>query len=176
MQLRWETNVKNGVCGVLFDRKDIPMNKFMVTCLESVFHVFDARTQNPTKVGSSPSSRCQQSQLLWHSLQYHWQHACVVVLGLKLNGLLLHLYPFGWGAPQPNGRLGEDCLAYLETCRHRLHVDGRPTAATAEGMLVAARSLVGWRRALQACSSGSTAAQAQAAQCGVPTHCPRTGR
>lgn len=49
-QLRWEMNVKNGVCGVQFDRRDIPMNKFMVTCLESQFHVFDARTQHPTKV------------------------------------------------------------------------------------------------------------------------------
>jgi hypothetical protein len=52
LQLRWETNVKNGVCGVAFDRRDIPMNKFMVTCLESVFHVYDARTQNPSKVSS----------------------------------------------------------------------------------------------------------------------------
>lgn len=51
VQLRWETNVKNGVCGVSFDRRDIPMNKFMVTCLESVFHVYDARTFNPSKVG-----------------------------------------------------------------------------------------------------------------------------
>lgn len=50
LQLRWETNVKNGVCGVSFDRRDIPMNKFIVTCLESVFHVYDARTHNPSKV------------------------------------------------------------------------------------------------------------------------------
>jgi hypothetical protein len=42
--------VKNGVCGVSFDRRDIPMNKFFATCLESVFHVYDARTQNPSKV------------------------------------------------------------------------------------------------------------------------------
>lgn len=26
------------------------MNKFIVTCLESVFHVYDARTLNPSKV------------------------------------------------------------------------------------------------------------------------------
>jgi hypothetical protein len=45
-------NVKNGVCGVQFDRRDIPMNKFVVTCLESQFHVFDARTQHPQKVGA----------------------------------------------------------------------------------------------------------------------------
>lgn len=46
----YETNVKNGVCGVSFDRKDIPMNKFVVSCLEAQFHVFDARTQHPQKV------------------------------------------------------------------------------------------------------------------------------
>jgi hypothetical protein len=51
LQIRWEANVKNGVCGVGFDRRDIEMNKFVVTCLEAQFHVFDARTQHPTKVG-----------------------------------------------------------------------------------------------------------------------------
>jgi hypothetical protein len=45
-QIRWETNVKNGVCAVSFDRKDIEMNKFAVGCLEAQFHMFDARTQH----------------------------------------------------------------------------------------------------------------------------------
>jgi hypothetical protein len=53
--VRWEDNVKNGVCGVQFDRPDIPMNKFVVTCLESQFHVYDARTQHPEKVSLPPS-------------------------------------------------------------------------------------------------------------------------
>jgi hypothetical protein len=43
-------NVKNGVCGVQFDRPNIDMNKFVVTCLEAEFHVFDARTQHPKEV------------------------------------------------------------------------------------------------------------------------------
>jgi len=34
-KMRWETNVSNGVCGVEFDRKDIEMNKLVVTTLES---------------------------------------------------------------------------------------------------------------------------------------------
>lgn len=72
MQLRWETNVKNGVCGVSFDRRDIPMNKFMVTCLESVFHVYDARTQHPNKVGPAVSALCHLSSACrqldpWHT-------------------------------------------------------------------------------------------------------------
>jgi hypothetical protein len=46
-QVRWEANVKNGVCGVAFDRADIRMNKFVVACLESQLHVYDARTQHP---------------------------------------------------------------------------------------------------------------------------------
>lgn len=48
-KIRWETNVRNGVCGVEFDRKDIQMNKIVATCLESQFHVFDARTEHRTK-------------------------------------------------------------------------------------------------------------------------------
>uniref|UniRef100_A0A0B6Z638 Dynein axonemal assembly factor 10 n=1 Tax=Arion vulgaris TaxID=1028688 RepID=A0A0B6Z638_9EUPU len=49
MSLRWETNVKNGVCCLEFDRKDIAMNKLVATTLEAKFHVFDMRTQHPTK-------------------------------------------------------------------------------------------------------------------------------
>ncbi|CAG2213674.1 WD repeat-containing protein 92 [Mytilus edulis] len=49
MALKWETNIKNGVCGLEFDRKDISMNKLVATTLESKFHVYDMRTQHPTK-------------------------------------------------------------------------------------------------------------------------------
>ncbi len=49
-QVRWEANVRNGVCGLSFDRRDIAMNKFVVCCLEAQFHVFDARTQHPEQV------------------------------------------------------------------------------------------------------------------------------
>jgi hypothetical protein len=44
MALRWQTNVKNGICGLEFDRRDIPMNKLVVAGLDSVFNVFDVRT------------------------------------------------------------------------------------------------------------------------------------
>lgn len=47
--LRWETNVKNGICGIEFDRKDIEMNKMVVTTLEGGLFVYDMRTQHPTK-------------------------------------------------------------------------------------------------------------------------------
>mmetsp|Transcript_22301 Transcript_22301/g.64840 ORF Transcript_22301/g.64840 Transcript_22301/m.64840 type:complete len:363 (-) Transcript_22301:48-1136(-) len=47
--LRYETNVKNGVTGIEFDRRDIEMNKIAVTTLESKIRVYDARTQHPTE-------------------------------------------------------------------------------------------------------------------------------
>ena len=46
-ELIWDTNLKNGVCGLEFDRKDILMNKLVATTLESKYHVFDLRTLNP---------------------------------------------------------------------------------------------------------------------------------
>ncbi len=33
-QLNWEVNLKNGICGLEFDRKDIIMNKIVATTLE----------------------------------------------------------------------------------------------------------------------------------------------
>ncbi|KAF4676295.1 WD repeat-containing protein 92 [Perkinsus chesapeaki] len=48
MQLRWDTNVKNGVTHVAFDRKDIKMNKLAVSCLEATMIIYDMRTYNPT--------------------------------------------------------------------------------------------------------------------------------
>ena len=37
------------VCYLEFDRKDIPMNKLVVTSLESKFNVFDLRTHHPSE-------------------------------------------------------------------------------------------------------------------------------
>ena len=45
-KLIWETNVGNGVVGAQFDRKDIAMNKLIVTSLESKFRVYDMRTMH----------------------------------------------------------------------------------------------------------------------------------
>lgn len=49
MRVRWESNVRNGVCSLEFDRKDINMNKLVATTLESRIHVFDMRTQHPQR-------------------------------------------------------------------------------------------------------------------------------
>ncbi|GFH17393.1 predicted protein, partial [Haematococcus lacustris] len=64
-QVRWEANVKNGVCAVGFDRCDIQMNKFVVCCLEAQFHTFDARTQHPQKGFSSVTERVSAGSTVW---------------------------------------------------------------------------------------------------------------
>ncbi|MBN3320352.1 WDR92 protein, partial [Atractosteus spatula] len=63
MSLRWETNIKNGVCCVEFDRKDINMNKLVATSLEGKFHVFDMRTQHPTKGFASVAEKAHKSTI-----------------------------------------------------------------------------------------------------------------
>uniref|UniRef100_A0A3P8UJL4 Dynein axonemal assembly factor 10 n=1 Tax=Cynoglossus semilaevis TaxID=244447 RepID=A0A3P8UJL4_CYNSE len=63
MSVRWETNIKNGVCCVEFDRKDIDMNKLVATSLEGKFHVFDLRTQHPTKGFASVCEKAHKSTI-----------------------------------------------------------------------------------------------------------------
>lgn len=57
MSQRWNCNVRNGICGIEFDRKDIQMNKLVVTTLEGGLHVYDVRTQHPAHGMASVSER-----------------------------------------------------------------------------------------------------------------------
>jgi len=66
-RVRWEANVRNGVCGVEFDRRDIPMNKFLVSCLEAQVHAYDARTQHPAKGFASVTAKIPQGTTVWGS-------------------------------------------------------------------------------------------------------------
>ncbi|XP_043911889.1 dynein axonemal assembly factor 10 [Protopterus annectens] len=61
MALHWPTSILNCVCWVEFDRKDINMNKLVATSLEGKFHVFDMRTQHPTKGFASVSEKAHKS-------------------------------------------------------------------------------------------------------------------
>ncbi|XP_076306256.1 dynein axonemal assembly factor 10 [Tachypleus tridentatus] len=65
MSLQWETNIKNGVCCVEFDRKDILMNKLVVTSLESKFLVYDMRTQHPKKGFASLTEKAHKKATIW---------------------------------------------------------------------------------------------------------------
>lgn len=49
MSVRWEANLRNGICGIEFDRKDIRMNKMVVCTLEGGLNVYDMKTQHPSK-------------------------------------------------------------------------------------------------------------------------------
>lgn len=60
----WDTNLKNGVCGIEFDRKDIMMNKFSAATLEGKFTVFDMRTFN-SKEGYASVTNTGQKATLW---------------------------------------------------------------------------------------------------------------
>lgn len=60
-KIRYETNVSNGVCGIEFDRKDIEMNKLVLTTLESRFRLYDMRTQHPVHGFSFLSQEAHQS-------------------------------------------------------------------------------------------------------------------
>jgi len=62
--LRWETNLKNGVCYLEFDRKDIPMNKLVATTLESKIHIFNMRTNHPD-LGYAGMSEMAHNSTIW---------------------------------------------------------------------------------------------------------------
>jgi len=61
MTMRWEANVGNGVVCAEFDRKDIEMNKLVVTCLESKFTVFDLRTQHAARGFAGATERAHKA-------------------------------------------------------------------------------------------------------------------
>ncbi|CAK0836461.1 unnamed protein product [Prorocentrum cordatum] len=66
MTLRWDTNVRNGVCHLQFDRKDIRMNKLGVSTLESTLCVYDLRTYHPTEA-RKPPPQPPPASLPWRS-------------------------------------------------------------------------------------------------------------
>jgi WD repeat-containing protein 92 len=63
MTLRWETNVKNGICGIEFDRKNVEMNKLLVTTLEGRFRVYDLRTFHPEKGYATVIEKAHESTI-----------------------------------------------------------------------------------------------------------------
>ena len=91
--VRAEHNVKNGVCGVEFDRREIAMNKFVVTCLESAFTTFDARTQHPQKGFSSVTEKVPVSATVWGAKHLPQNREVSMVLGGD-GTLMLYKYQY----------------------------------------------------------------------------------
>jgi len=60
-QIRWERNIRNGICSIEFDRKDIRMNKLVCATLESQFTVFDMRTYHPKEGFASMAEKAHGS-------------------------------------------------------------------------------------------------------------------
>ncbi|KAH9304480.1 hypothetical protein KI387_008884, partial [Taxus chinensis] len=80
-KVRWETRVKNGVCGIQFDHKDIEMNKCVATTLESQFHVFDLRTEHPEKGFSSFTEKMPIGTTIWGVKHLPQNREVFMVLG-----------------------------------------------------------------------------------------------
>lgn len=63
--MRFETNVKNGICGLEFDRKDTKMNKLVATTLEGRFLVYDLHCFNAEHGYASVSEKLPQNSTVW---------------------------------------------------------------------------------------------------------------
>ncbi|OQS04204.1 WD domain-containing protein [Thraustotheca clavata] len=103
--MRWETNVQNGVVGVQFDRKDIEMNKLLVTTLESKFRMYDLRTFHPTKGFAYMSEKAHKSTV-WQG-RFLPQNRDLFMTGGGNGGFNLYKYhyPTSRTAQDPDGIL-----------------------------------------------------------------------
>jgi len=91
--VRLETNVGNGVCGVEFDRKEIAMNKFVVTCLESQFSVYDARTLHPQNGVAHVTEKVPVGATVWGAKHLPQNREISMVLGGD-GTLMLYKYRY----------------------------------------------------------------------------------
>eukprot|EP00002_Diphylleia_rotans_P032015 TRINITY_DN6683_c0_g2_i2.p1 TRINITY_DN6683_c0_g2~~TRINITY_DN6683_c0_g2_i2.p1 ORF type:complete len:359 (+),score=65.62 TRINITY_DN6683_c0_g2_i2:73-1149(+) len=102
----WEENVQNGVCSVQFDRKDIQMNKLLVTTLEGRFSVFDLRTHHPQKGYASLVEKPTKSTI-WCGRHLPQSRDIFMVTG---GAGTLHLYKYKY--PQQRKLQDSDGLSY----------------------------------------------------------------
>jgi WD40 repeat protein len=92
--LQWDTNVKNGVCGIEFDRKDILMNKLVATTLEGKIHVYDLRTYH-SETGYATLVDTPVKATIWGAKHLPQNRDIFVVQGG--NGTL-YLYKYNYPA------------------------------------------------------------------------------
>jgi hypothetical protein len=90
--VRWETNCQNGVVGVEFDRKDIEMNKLIVTTLESKFRIFDLRTHHPVEGHAFMSEKAHKSTV-WQG-KHLPQNRDLFMTGGGNGGLNIYKYSY----------------------------------------------------------------------------------
>ena len=83
------------VCSLEFDRKDISMNKLVATSLEGKFHVFDMRTQHPTKGFASVSEKVKMREIN----TFLWGGVFILIACFRLINRMSHQVPsrfFAW--------------------------------------------------------------------------------
>lgn len=97
--MRWETNCKNGVTSVQFDRPDIEMNKIAVTTLEGKFQIYDMRTQHPTDGFASLKEKAHRSTV-WVA-KHLPQNRDIFLSGGGNGGLNIYKYHY------PKNRVGK---------------------------------------------------------------------
>jgi len=100
--LRWDTNVKNGVCHLQFDRRDIAMNKLAVSTLESNMIVYDMRTYHPEEGFAGRTQKCTKSTV-WGCHFLPQNRELFATVGGN-GSLTLHKYAYPTG---PGGRKQE---------------------------------------------------------------------
>jgi len=97
--LRWETNVRNGVCSLQFDRSDIEMNKLLATTLEGRFYIFDMRTFN-NETGYAHMSHKEHSSTVWCGKHLPQNREVFVTTGGSGS---LYLYKYSYPAQRSVG-------------------------------------------------------------------------
>ena len=97
--IRWEDNVKNGVTSIQFDRRDIEMNKIVVTTLESKFRCYDMRTQHSTN-GFAFKSEVAHRSTVWIA-KHLPQNRDIFMTGGGNGGFNIYKYRY------PKNRVGK---------------------------------------------------------------------
>ncbi|KAJ3130260.1 WD repeat-containing protein 92 [Nowakowskiella sp. JEL0407] len=93
LSLIWETNVKNGVCSLQFDRKDIRMNKIVASTLESNIFAFDLRTHHPKEGFASVKTKEKDNTTVW-AVRHLPQNRELFISSGGNGGLSLYKYNY----------------------------------------------------------------------------------
>lgn len=113
-RVRWEDNAGNGVVSLEFDRKDIEMNKLLVTTLESRFRLYDLRTQHPKEGFAHLTERAHKSTV-WMARHLPQNRDVFATTGGN-GGINLYKYHY------PSSRAAKDEDGHLKGCMGRLEL------------------------------------------------------
>ena len=92
MQLYWETNVGNGVCGLEWDRRDIQINKLAAVTLEGGLHVWDCSVLG--KHGKMAEVKTKVGACTVWTVRHSPHNRELLVTGAGGGCLALHQYEY----------------------------------------------------------------------------------